>query len=88
MDFVAVRPCRFEAFEAVPRERLSLDLGECEKKLIAAGYSIVSNAGVMLVVKKVVEITVYPHGRLLIHPAKDRAEAAGFAEGLYSALGM
>lgn len=85
---MAVRPCRFDAYEAVPRTAVDLDLMECERALKAAGYSVVSNAGVMLVVRKGAEVTVYPHGRLLIHPAKDRAEAEGVARELYSALGL
>ena len=88
MEFVAVRPCRFEAFEAVPRTRVSLDLSDCERRLRSAGYETVSNAGVMLVVRKDVEVTVYPHGRLLMHPAKDRADAERIARELYEALGM
>ena len=88
MDFVAVRPCRFEAYEAVPKARVSLDLDECEEKLRSAGYTVLSNAGVMLVVRKDVEVTVYPHGRLLMHPAKNKDEAERAARDLYSALGM
>lgn len=42
----------------------------------------------MLVVRKEVEVTVYPHGRLLMHPAKDKDEAERIARELYSALGM
>ncbi len=83
-----MRPCRFEAFEAVPRNRVTLDLADCERRLASAGYETVSNAGVMLVVRKDVEVTVYPHGRLLMHPAKDKADAERIARELYSALGM
>lgn len=85
---MTVRPCRFEAFEAVPRDRMDLDLADCERRLRSAGYEVLSNAGVMLVVRKGVEVTVYPHGRLLIHPAKDRAAAEEAARALYSSLGM
>jgi TATA-box binding protein (TBP) (component of TFIID and TFIIIB) len=88
LEFVAVRPCKFDAYEAVPRTRLNLDLGECEERLRSAGYEIVSNAGVMLVAKKGAEVTVYPHGRLLMHPAKDKDEAERIARAVYSALGM
>lgn len=83
-----MRPCRFEAYEAVPRAKLSLDLEVCERKLRSAGYDIVTNAGVMLVVRKDVEVTVYPHGRLLMHPAKDRDEAERVAKAVYADLGL
>ena len=47
-----------------------------------------SNVGVMLIVRKGTEVTVYPHGRLLMHPVRDRAEAERVAGALYAALGM
>lgn len=88
MEFLAVKPCRFDAYEAVPKGRVSLDLDECERTLAPKGYEVLSNAGVMLVLRKEVEITVYPHGRLLLHPVKDRDAALRIAGQLYSALGM
>jgi len=87
MEFLAVKPCRYDAFEAVPKGRVSLDLDECESKLAKNGYEVLANPGVMLVVRKGVEITVYPHGRLLIHPVKDRNDAVMLAQELYKALG-
>jgi TATA-box binding protein (TBP) (component of TFIID and TFIIIB) len=83
-----VKPCRHDAFEAVPRRKVELDLDQCERRLRAAGYEILSNAGVMLVVRRGVEITVYPHGRLLIHPVKGRDEALRTASEIFSSLGL
>jgi hypothetical protein len=88
MEFMAVKPCRFDAYEAVPKGRVTLDLDECEKALAPKGYEVLSNAGVMLVLRKEVEITLYPHGRLLLHPVKDREVALRVAGRLYSDLGM
>ncbi len=88
VEFLAVKPCKYDAFEAVPKGRVSLDMDECEAKLAKVGYEILSNPKVMLVVRKEIEITVYPRGRLLMHPIKDREEAVKHANALYSALGM
>jgi ArsR family metal-binding transcriptional regulator len=41
----------------------------------------------MLVVKKDVEITIYPAGRLLMHPVEGREEAERIARQLYRDLG-
>ncbi|OGS56684.1 MAG: hypothetical protein A3K60_02300 [Euryarchaeota archaeon RBG_19FT_COMBO_56_21] len=87
MEFLAVKPCRHDAYEAIPKKKVSLDLDEAEKVLRAMGYEILANPRVMLVVKKGHEITVYPHGRLLMHPVKDRGTAERIAQELYSALG-
>lgn len=88
VEFLAVKPCKYDAFEAVPKGKVSLDLDECERILMKVGYEILSNPKVMLVVRKGVEITVYPRGRLLMHPVKDREEAERHAKAVYNALGM
>ena len=89
LEFLAVKPCKFDAYEAVPKMKLDLDLGQCEMKLSRDGYEIVSNAGVMLTVRKNgLEITVYPHGRLLMHPIKNRDDAETQARSLYVVIGL
>ena len=87
LEFLAVKPCKYDAYEAVPKRRVSLDLDECERVLEEKGYEILSNPKVMLVVRKGHEITIYPRGRLLMHPVKDRDEAEKLARELYKALG-
>jgi ArsR family metal-binding transcriptional regulator len=87
LEFVAVKPCKYDAYEAVPKAQVSLDLDECELVLAERGYEVLSNAKVMLVVKKGAEITVYPRGRLLMHPVSERAEAERIAKELFRALG-
>ena len=88
LEFLAVKPCKYDAFEVVPKQKVTLDLDDTEETLSKNGYQILSNPRVMLVVRKGVEITVYPRGRLLIHPVRDRDEAEQIAKRLYSALGM
>ena len=88
LEFLAVKPCKFDAYEAVPKAKVDLDLDRCEKILAGKGYEILANPKVMLVVKKEVEMTLYPRGRLLMHPVKDRSEASKRAKELYDALGM
>ncbi|MBU1158725.1 MAG: hypothetical protein KKE24_05245 [Candidatus Thermoplasmatota archaeon] len=87
LEFLAVKPCKFDAYEAVPKMKLDLDLNDCEMRLSRAGYEIVSNAGVMLTVRKNgLETTVYPHGRLLMHPIKNRDDAETQARNLYGVI--
>jgi len=87
LEFLAVKPCKYDAYEAVPKGRVNLDMDEVERALGRSGYEILSNPKVMLVVKKTVEISIYPHGRLLMHPVSDRQEAERLAKELYAALG-
>ena len=86
MDLLAIKPCRADAFEVVPKTEVILDLEECERLLRKRGYEIVSSPGVMLVVRGAVEMTLYKHGRVLLHPVGSREEAKKFALELYTAL--
>ncbi len=85
---MAIRPCKADAFEVVPKRRVTLDIDECERLLAADGYEIVSNRGVMLVVRKGIEMTLYPHGRILMHPVDSKEDAQRMAEAVYASLGM
>ena len=87
LEFIAVKPCKYDAYEAVPKAKVALDLDECERVLAKKGYEVLSNAKVMLVVKKGAEITIYPHGRLLMHPVCERDEAERIAKELFKELG-
>jgi ArsR family metal-binding transcriptional regulator len=84
---MAIKPCKADAFEVVPKKRITLDLNECGRMLEESGYEIVSNRGVMLVVRKDIEMTLYPHGRVLLHPVKTKEEANRIAQALYAAIG-
>ena len=88
LEFLAIKPCKADAFEVVPKGRLTLDLEECANLLREGGYEIVSNPGVMLVVKRDIELTLYPHGRILMHPVSTKEEAHRYASDLYSTVGM
>jgi len=87
MEFLAVKPCKYDAYEAVPKGKVLLDLDQAERVLSSKGYDILSNPGVMLVVKKGAEITIYPGGRLLMHPVKEREQAERLAKQVYQDLG-
>lgn len=87
MEFLAVKPCKHDAYEAIPKGKVNIDIDESERTLSSKGYEILSNPKVMLVVRKGVEISIYPKGRLLMHPVSDRDEAERIAKALYKDLG-
>jgi ArsR family metal-binding transcriptional regulator len=87
LEFLAVKPCKHDAYEAIPKGKVNIDIDESERTLSSKGYEILSNPKVMLVVRKGVEISIYPKGRLLMHPVSDRDEAERIAKALYKDLG-
>ena len=86
MELLTIKPCRADAVEIVPKGELALDLEECERLLREGRYEIVSNPGVMLVIRGEVEMTLYRHGRILVHPVESAADAKRLAQELYAAL--
>lgn len=74
-----LKPCKTSAaFEAIPRERLVLDLDLCEE-ILEKNCTIVANAGVMLIVNDRCEVSVHKDGRLILKT--DDPELAGEQAG-------
>jgi len=74
-----LKPCKTTAaIEAMPRERLSLDLDLCEE-ILKENCTIVANAGVMLIVNDRCEVSIHKDGRLILKT--DSPELAGEQAG-------
>lgn len=74
-----LRPCKSTAaFEALPHQgkyHTQLDLTNCQKALEELGYQEVADAKVMIVMKKEIEVTIYPSAKLILKTdSKDIAE--------------
>lgn len=63
-----LQPCRnTAAYELLPRrKKLKLDLKAAKAELVAAGYGVVVDARVMLIVERECIVNLWPSGRLLI----------------------
>ena len=67
-----LRPCKSTAaFEALPEsnssaEKFRLDLNSCQEILAPLGYEEVCDAKVLLILKKEIEVTIYPDGKLIL----------------------
>ena len=67
MTFETLKICKSKgAYEAIPTKNTKLDLDALEKKLMSAGYKIICNAKVMLIVEDKCEVSIFPNGRLLL----------------------
>lgn len=61
-----LKPCRTSAaIEAIPRERVSLDLDCCEE-ILKNVCTIVANAGMLLIVNDQCEVSIHRDGRLVL----------------------
>ena len=61
-----LKPCRTSAaIEAIPTARLVLDLGLCEE-ILKMSCTIVANAGIMLIVHDLCEVSIHRDGRLIL----------------------
>ena len=82
-----LKPCKTTAaIEAIPGERLILNLDLCEE-ILKENCTIVANAGVMLIVSDRCEVSIHKDGRLILKTddsglAQEQAgRIAGWLEG-------
>ncbi len=76
--FVLLRPCTTSAgFTATPERTHKLDMQAFRASIEEAGYEVVIDARVMLLVRKDVESSVYSSGKVLLKTTnRDAAQAA------------
>lgn len=71
--FYFLRPCRGSVgFVANPKKNIRLDLRQSAQKLEDSGYQV-TDAEVMLIAQKDVELTVYKSGKILARTEDDEA---------------
>lgn len=85
--YSVLKPCKTSAaFEAIPRERFSLDLDRCEE-ILKGVCTIVTNAGILLIVNDRCEVSIHKDGRLILKTdsqevaAEQAGRIAGWLEG-------
>ena len=88
MSFYLLKPCRGKAaFEAVPKEKVQLDMERGKAALESQGYDV-TDAHVMLVcTTENLQVSIYPSGKLLIQ-TESREDAMNHANGIYEILGI
>ena len=78
---VLLRPCATSAgFTATPERPRRLDMRAVRDRLRAAGYAIVVDAHVILIVRKGVESSVYSDGKVLLKTTDREAAERAYAE--------
>jgi hypothetical protein len=85
--YSVLKPCKTSAaFEAIPRERFSLDLDRSEE-ILKEVCTIVTNAGILLIVNDRCEVSIHKDGRLILKTdsqevaAEQAGRIAGWLEG-------
>jgi hypothetical protein len=82
-----LKPCKTSAaIEAIPGERVSLDLDRCEE-ILKEVCTIVANAGMLLIVSDRCEVSIHRDGRLILKTGsmelagEQAGRIAGWLEG-------
>ncbi len=80
--FVAMlRPCTTSAgFMAVPEQSRKLDMPGLKEALADAGFEILRDARVLLLIRKGVESTIYHTGKVLLKTTDGAAAEASYQE--------
>lgn len=78
---VLIQPCRTTAaLEAIPEADLDLDINALEPQLERDGWEPRVNAGIMLIVRKQHEATIFRNGRILIKTQDRRVAESVWTE--------
>jgi ArsR family metal-binding transcriptional regulator len=84
-----LRPCKSTAaFEAIPKPvsgKINLDLPSCQRTLTSLGYHEVCDAVVMIILKKEIEVTIYPNGKLILK-TDSKEQAKQTMDEIYSII--
>ncbi len=86
MDFMMVKTCEADAYDAIPKKLASVNIEAAVTELQEAGYTLIADAGVMCVVEKDrLEFQLFSSGRVLVKTAVMEDAEAG-ARLLFSCL--
>ena len=70
-----MRPCGRDLFELIPKNSVRLDLGKTSRILKKIGYEILDESDMVLTAKGKCDLSIYPNGKMLVHPFKSNKEA-------------
>lgn len=78
---VLLRPCSTSAgFTATPEAQRRVDMGALKAALLDAGFEVLLDAKIILLVRKGVEASVYDTGKVLLKTTKRSEAEASYAE--------
>lgn len=76
-----LRPCATSAgFTATPEPQCRVDMVGLKRRLIEAGYAVVVDAKIILIVRKGVESSCYDTGKVLLKTTDRAAAEKAYAE--------
>jgi len=87
MRFTTVRLCGGEALMAVSADELDLNMGTVSGRMEEDGFTIKKMDEMMLIVDwNGMETTIYPQGKVMFFPLKDRALCIKYATEILEKL--
>ncbi|MDY6964594.1 MAG: hypothetical protein SVM80_01315 [Halobacteriota archaeon] len=86
MTFFTLKPCKSSAaFEMVLEKKVNIGLKKASETLISCGFEIVLNANVILIVKRDIEVSIYPSGKLIVK-TDSKEDAENLATEIYGMI--
>lgn len=86
MKFKVERICRTDSLSVIPMTRERFDLTASEDSLRRAGYTVEAFELYLGFEMDGLEVTLYPSGRILLHPLNDKARAKELAAIIFPLL--
>ena len=86
IEFSLVKTCSADAFDAIPKTLVRIDIEKALAILKASGHKEITDAGGMCVVEKDgVESTIFSGGRILVKTADEKV-AGSTATAIYETI--
>lgn len=80
MKFTTMRLCGGEALMAISADELNINMDDAEGILAKMGYPIKQKDDMMMVIEwNDMETTIYPQGKVMFFPLKDRSLCIKYA---------
>jgi len=86
MKYKVERICHTDSMSAIPMERIRFDLKASVETIEHAGLAVESQELYLAINMEGLDVTIYPSGRVLIHPLNDKNKAKELAQRLFVLL--
>lgn len=85
-EFLSVRPCGRELFELIPKRRIRINLQKASEALSRSGFEIADLDEMVLTAIGAHDLSLFPNGKMLVHPVKTNGEAEELGGGIMGIL--
>jgi len=86
MKFKVERICRTDSMSAIPMESVRFNIPASAEAMQGRGMAVEPHELYLVVMIDDLDLTVYPSGRVLLHPLNDKTRAKELAQRMFEMM--